>query len=31
VPNELVFLELLDSLVPQLKPTGIDPMARVRI
>ena len=31
VPNVLVFLEALESLAPQLKSTGIDPLARVRM
>ncbi|HET6177630.1 MAG TPA: DUF6585 family protein [Candidatus Sulfotelmatobacter sp.] len=31
VPNVLVFLEALESLAPQLKSTGIDPLARVRV
>jgi uncharacterized protein DUF6585 len=31
VPNVSVFLEALESLAPQVKPTGIDPLARVRI
>jgi len=31
VPNVLVFLEVLESLAPQVKSTGIDPLARVRI
>jgi len=31
VPNVLVFLEVLESLAPQVKATGIDPMARVRL
>jgi hypothetical protein len=31
VPNVLVFLEVLESLAPQLKATGIDPLARVRV
>jgi hypothetical protein len=31
VPNVLVFLEALESLAPQVKATGIDPMARVRL
>jgi hypothetical protein len=31
VPNALVFLEVLESLAPQVKSTGIDPMARVRL
>jgi hypothetical protein len=30
VPNVLVFLEALESLAPQVKSTGIDPLARVR-
>jgi hypothetical protein len=30
VPNVLVFLEALESLAPQIKSTGIDPLARVR-
>lgn len=30
VPNVLVFLEVLESLAPQIKSTGIDPLARVR-
>jgi hypothetical protein len=31
VPNVLVFLEVLESLAPQLKSTGVDPLARVRL
>ena len=31
VPNVLVFLEVLESLAPQIKATGIDPLARVRV
>jgi hypothetical protein len=31
VPDVLVFLETLDSLAPQIKSTGIDPLARVRM
>lgn len=31
VPNVLVFLEVLESLAPQVKSTGVDPMARVRL
>jgi hypothetical protein len=31
VPNVLVFLEVLESLAPQVKSTGIDPLARVRL
>lgn len=31
VPNVLVFLEVLESLAPQLKGTGVDPLARVRL
>jgi hypothetical protein len=31
VPNVLVFLEALESLAPQVKPAGIDPLARVRM
>ena len=31
VPNVLVFLEALESLAPQIKATGIDPLARVRM
>lgn len=31
VPDVLVFLETLESLAPQLKTTGIDPLARVRM
>lgn len=31
VPNVLVFLEVLESLTPQLKSTGVDPLARVRV
>jgi hypothetical protein len=31
VPDVLVFLEVLESLAPQVKPTGIDPLARVRM
>jgi hypothetical protein len=30
VPNVLVFLEALESLAPQIKSTGVDPLARVR-
>jgi hypothetical protein len=31
VPDVLVFLEVLESLAPQLKSAGVDPLARVRI
>jgi len=31
IPNVLVFLEVLESIVPQLGPTRIDPLARVRL
>src|SRR5258708_21328056 len=31
VPDVLVFLEVLESLAPQVKSTGIDPLARVRM
>jgi hypothetical protein len=31
VPDVLVFLESLESLAPQIKSTGIDPLARVRM
>ena len=31
VPNVLVFLEALESVAPQVKSTGIDPLARVRM
>ena len=31
VPNALVFLEVLESVAPQVKATGIDPLARVRM
>jgi hypothetical protein len=31
VPDVLVFLEILESLAPQVKSTGIDPLARVRV
>ena len=31
VPNVLVFLEALESLAPQVKASGIDPLARVRL
>jgi uncharacterized protein DUF6585 len=31
VPNALVFLEVLESLAPQVKAAGIDPLARVRM
>ena len=31
VPDVLVFLEVLESLAPQIKATGIDPLARVRM
>jgi Family of unknown function (DUF6585) len=31
VPDVLVFLEVLESLAPQIKSTGIDPLARVRM
>jgi hypothetical protein len=31
VPNVLVFLEVLESMAPQVKSTGIDPLARVRM
>ena len=31
VPDVLVFLEVLESLAPQIKVTGVDPLARVRM
>jgi hypothetical protein len=31
VPDVLVFLEVLETLAPQIKSTGIDPLARVRM
>jgi hypothetical protein len=31
VPDVLVFLETLEFLAPQIKATGIDPLARVRM
>jgi len=31
VPDVLVFLEVLESLAPQIKPAGVDPLARVRM
>jgi hypothetical protein len=31
VPDVLVFLESLEFLAPQMKSTGIDPLARVRM
>lgn len=31
VPDVLAFLEVLESLVPQIKSTGFDPLARVRM
>jgi hypothetical protein len=31
VPDVLVFLDVLESLAPQVKSTGIDPLARVRM
>lgn len=31
VPDVLVFLEVLESLAPQIKASGIDPLARVRM
>ena len=31
VPDVLVLLEVLESLAPQTKATGIDPLARVRM
>jgi Bacterial PH domain len=31
VPDVLVFLEVLESLAPQVKASGIDPLARVRV
>jgi hypothetical protein len=31
VPDVLVFLEVLDSLAPQIKSTGVDRFARVRM
>jgi len=31
IPNVLVFLEVVESLAPQVKSTGIDPLARVRM
>jgi hypothetical protein len=30
VPDVLVFLEVLESIAPQIKSTGVDPFARVR-
>ena len=30
VPNVLVFLEALESVAPQIKASGVDPLARVR-
>jgi hypothetical protein len=31
IPNVLVFLEVLETIAPQLRPTRIDPLARVRL
>ena len=31
VPDVLVFLEVLESLAPQIKAVGVDPLARVRV
>lgn len=31
VPDVLAFLEVLESLAPQVKSTGINPLARVRL
>src|SRR5215467_2593879 len=31
VPDVLVFLEVLESIAPQIKSTGVDPLARVRV
>src|SRR5215469_7938567 len=31
VPDVLVFLEVLESFAPQIKSTGVDPLARVRV
>jgi len=31
IPDVLVFLEVLESLAPQIKATGVDPLARVRM
>lgn len=31
VPDVLVFLEVLETLAPQIKSTGVDPLARVRM
>jgi hypothetical protein len=31
IPNVLVFLEVLEAIAPQLRPTRIDPLARVRL
>jgi hypothetical protein len=31
VPNVLVFLEVLESLAPQVRSPAIDPLARVRV
>ena len=31
VPNVLVFLEVLESVAPQVKASGVDPLARVRL
>src|SRR5581483_7902963 len=31
IPNVLVFLEALESLAPQIKSSGVDPLARVRL
>lgn len=31
IPNVLVFLEVLETMAPQLRPTRIDPLARVRL
>ena len=31
IPDVLVFLEVLEPLAPQIKSTGVDPLARVRM
>ena len=31
IPDVLVFLELVESLAPQLKSTAMDPVARIRL
>jgi hypothetical protein len=31
IPNVLIFLEVLEAIAPQLRPTRIDPLARVRL